>query len=139
MSITRTDDPSESETAPRGGRAKLRWRFTAPAVLLLLTEGPSHGYQLLSRLAPMFPKNSSPPDAGGLYRLLRGLESDGLLASSWADNPGPGPARHVYQLTDSGRHTLDGWASSIAAEIHAMSGLLAAYYQAAIEEPPAEG
>lgn len=99
-----------------------------PAVLLLLTEGPSHGYQLCSRLRPMLPRNATPPNMGGLYRLLRGLESDGTLRSSWAANPGTGPARRVYELTDAGRTTLDGWVCSIAWEIQAMSALLAAYH-----------
>jgi alpha-tubulin suppressor-like RCC1 family protein len=42
--------------------------------------------------------------------------------------PGSGRARRVYELTDSVRATLDDWAGSIACEIQAMSGLLAAYY-----------
>jgi DNA-binding PadR family transcriptional regulator len=81
----------------------------------------------------MFPRNAAPPDVGGLYRLLRGLESDGSLRSRWATNPGSGPARRVYELTDSGRNALDGWVCSITGEIQAMSGLLTAYYCAATE------
>ena len=127
MSITNGADHEHREPASLPGRARLRWRFTAPAVLLLLTDGPSHGYELLSRLRPMLPADAAPPDPSALYRLLRGLEEEGALRSSWADNPGSGPARRVYELTDSGRGTLDGWAFSIASEIQAMSGLLARY------------
>jgi DNA-binding PadR family transcriptional regulator len=127
MSITAGGDHQNGERASLPGRARLRWQFTAPAVLLLLAEGPSHGYQLLSRLRPILPANAAPPDASAIYRLLRGLEEEGALRSSWADNPGAGPARRVYELTESGRSTLDGWAFAIASEIQAMSGLLATY------------
>jgi PadR family transcriptional regulator, regulatory protein PadR len=44
-----------------------------------------------------------------LYRTLRQLEREGLLASGW--EPGPsGPARRVYSLTEAGRAWLDAWA-----------------------------
>jgi DNA-binding PadR family transcriptional regulator len=81
----------------------------------------------------MLPRDAVMPDASVVYRLLRGLEGDGSLRSSWADNAGSGPARHVYELTDSGRDQLDGWASSIACEIHALSGLLTVYADATAE------
>ncbi|MDQ6776648.1 MAG: PadR family transcriptional regulator [Actinomycetota bacterium] len=111
------------------------WQLTAPVVLLLLTGGPSHGYELLGRLQGMLPRNVAPPDASGLYRLLRGMEGDELLRSNWTENPGAGPRRRIYELTDSGRDMLDSCASSIAGEIHAMSGLLAAYYGATTDQP----
>jgi DNA-binding PadR family transcriptional regulator len=84
----------------------------------------------------MLPANIASPDASGLYRLLHGLEHDGCLRSSWA-SPGLGPARRVYELTDSGRNTLDDWASTIEEEIQAMSGLLATYYRASTEQDSA--
>jgi PadR family transcriptional regulator PadR len=87
----------------------------------------------------MFPRNSPPPDAGGLYRLLHGLERDGSLRSSWTENPEGGPARRVYELTDSGRHTLDGWAYSIACEIQTMSRLLTAYHRGTAGHEPPDG
>ncbi len=127
MRITATGIDQDSETVSRSGRGRPRWPFTTAAVLLLLTEGPSHGYQLLSRLRPMLPKDATPPDTSGLYRMLRGLEGDGSVRSSWA-NSGRGPSRRVYELTDSGRDSLDQWAASIAGEIQAMSGLLASFY-----------
>lgn len=76
----------------------------------------------------MMPPNAGSLDASGLYRLLRHLEAEGSLRSCWSENPGPGPARHVYELTDSGQAALDSWAASIAGELHAMSGLLATYH-----------
>lgn len=118
------------ETGARGagqGRQS-RWRFTTPAALLLLAEGPAHGYELLSRLGEVFPRAANPPEAGGFYRLLRGLEGDGAVSSSWA-MPEAGPARRVYRLTDHGRAELDSWAEAIAAEIETMRAFLTALQQ----------
>lgn len=131
--LTLPEEDWQAEAPSRKTRVRRRWQFTAPAVLLLLSEGPSYGYQLLRRLKPMFPKNAAPPDAGGVYRLLRDLEGDGLLDSSWSENPGAGPTRRIYELTDAGRATLDGCLSSIAFEMEAMSGLLSAYYGGATD------
>ncbi|MEA2197730.1 MAG: hypothetical protein QOJ25_1781 [Solirubrobacteraceae bacterium] len=105
------------------------WRFTEPAVLVLLADGPAHGYELRARLTPLFPADAGPPDASGIYRLLHRLEGDGTIRSTWAE-PGPGPARRVYEITDSGRDALAEWASAIASELQALSGLLAAFYRA---------
>ncbi len=111
----------------------MRWQLTTPAILLLLTEGPSHGYELLRRLRPMFPRNAVSSNAGSFYRLLRDLEDAGSVRSRWAVTTGAGPVRRVYELTDSGRDTLDDWASLIECEIQTMSGLLATYYRSATE------
>ena len=132
MPITAGSDRGQGRGAGGGGFARLRWRFTAAAVLLLLDDGPSHGYRLLTRLRPMLPSNSMQPDPGGFYRLLRGLEDDGSVRSRWGVNP-EGPARRVYELTDSGRDTLDGWASAIESEAQAIGGFLAAYYRVLTE------
>lgn len=134
MPITAAGADQQSERASHPGRGRPHWRFTAPAVLVLLTDGPAHGYELLNRLRPMFPRNTGPPDASGLYRLLHRLEAEGSLRSSWASS-GPGPARRVYELTDSGRAVLDGWGPVIASEIEALSGLLAVFWGATTEHP----
>jgi hypothetical protein len=73
------------------GRSRSRWQFTAPAVLLLLTEGPSHGYRLQSRLRPMLPRNAAPPDAAAVYRVLHGLESTARFAPAGQQTPDPAP------------------------------------------------
>ena len=101
----------------RGGSAPAGWtvtarveRFTEPAVLLLLREGPMHGYQLLDRL-PGLPAHDGRIDLGNLYRLLRALETDDLVRSEWQTQPGP--PRRVYRLTASGAGLLEGWARSL--------------------------
>jgi DNA-binding PadR family transcriptional regulator len=95
-------------------------------VLLLLSQAPAHGYELLARLGEVFPRPGRLPDPGAFYRLLRGLESEGSVISSW-ETPQAGPARRVYAITEDGREQLDGWAVSIERDIKAMRDFLGAY------------
>lgn len=99
-------------------------RFTEPAILLLLREGPKHGYELLERL-PELSAGDGHIDLGNLYRLLRALEAEGLVSSQWQARSGP--PRRVYQLTDSGAHLLDGWADSLRQMSSAVERFLTLY------------
>ena len=58
-------------------------RFSEPALLLLLRERPSHGYDLLERLPEL--TGEQRVEMGNLYRLLRALEEEGLVSSRWSD------------------------------------------------------
>jgi PadR family transcriptional regulator, regulatory protein PadR len=86
-------------------------RFVEPALLLLLAERPMHGYELLELLPPIA-REERRVDLGNLYRLLRSLEEEGIVASDW-DEGLPGPAKRVYRLTDSGRELLARWADAL--------------------------
>ena len=91
-------------------------RFVEAALLLLLVDGPRHGYELADSLGDLMPGEQ--PDMGNLYRLLRSLEDEEIVTSQWGTE-GSGPARRTYELTDSGRDLLDVWAESLAeAESH---------------------
>lgn len=61
-----------------GGRQELR-RGTVVLGCLLLLRQPDYGYALLDRLRDL----GLSVDANTLYPLLRRLESQGLLTSSW--------------------------------------------------------
>ena len=102
-------------------RARVRWqegdawtvsarveRFAEPLTLLLLRQGAVHGYQLGEAVGA-----SDAADVGNYYRLLRGLEEDGLVSSAWDDDDTDRP-RRVYSLTASGTQALDAWAASLA-------------------------
>lgn len=86
-------------------RARLE-RFTEPAVLLVLRDNPGHGYELLEKLQELMPGERI--DMGNLYRILRSLERDGLVDSTWEDDA-PGPAKRIYVITQSGRRVLAQW------------------------------
>jgi PadR family transcriptional regulator PadR len=85
-------------------------RFVEPSVLLLLSEGPRHGYELLDRLPELVAGERV--DVGNLYRVMRALEEDGIVESEWRADL-PGPAKRTYRLTDGGRPLLDQWGESL--------------------------
>ncbi len=98
-------------------------RFAEPALLLLLRERPTHGYELLEQLPDLLGERV---DMGNLYRVLRSLEHDGIVLSTWnADSPGP--ARRSYELTDSGRRLLDEWVVALGDARDSISEFLARY------------
>lgn len=97
--------------------------FMRPCVLLLVAERPSHGYDLLERLSVL---GLASTDPGGLYRLLRNLERDGLVASSW-ETSAAGPARRTYTVTDEGREWLHAWAGALAESRRIVTGFLSRY------------
>ena len=99
-------------------------RFGEPALLLLLREAPAHGYELLDRLPELLPDERV--DMGNLYRVLRGLEEQGVVSSEWDANA-PGPAKRIYELTDEGRTLLDSWAESLRTAQDNVSAFLARY------------
>jgi len=85
-------------------------RFGEPALLQLLSEGPTHGYELLEKLSPLLGEERV--DVGNVYRALRGLEEEGLVVSEWQAGL-PGPAKRTYTLTDDGRAVLGKWRESL--------------------------
>ena len=80
-----------------------------PFVLVLLAEGPAHGYALVGQLEEMG-ISSGVLDFGAVYRTLRDLESGGQVTSTWSSEP-VGPQRRDYALTDAGYAALDEWAA----------------------------
>lgn len=110
------------------GRGREGWRFIAPGVLLLLADGPSHGYHLMSRLDEVYPRSGRLPDPSSFYRVMRAMEGEGSVGSSWEADRG-GPARRVYTLTDVGREQLDAWSLSIQRDVDAAQRFLRAYAQ----------
>lgn len=86
-----------------------------------------HGYELIERL-PEVAGAESRVDVGNLYRLLRGLEEEGMVTSEWSADL-PGPAKRTYELTDGGRELLDRWAESLRGAQGVLSSFLERYEQ----------
>jgi PadR family transcriptional regulator PadR len=105
--------PSPRSRRRHGGRWRVFARverFTEPAILLLLRERPAHGYDLLERLPEL--TGEQRVEMGNLYRLLRGLEEEGLVTSEW-DEDSAGPAKRRYAITEHGLHLLDHWVEAL--------------------------
>ncbi|MDP9441298.1 MAG: helix-turn-helix transcriptional regulator [Actinomycetota bacterium] len=74
------------------------------ALLVLLKQQPRHGYALVG---PIEELGVEVGDITRLYRALRHLESEGVVASTWdTEARGKGPARKVYSLTRHGNRYL---------------------------------
>lgn len=87
-------------------------RFGEPALLLLVSHGATHGYELLERLPSLVGEERV--DVGNVYRALRALEEDGLVVSEWRADL-PGPAKRSYTLTEEGRALLGEWLRALDA------------------------
>jgi poly-beta-hydroxybutyrate-responsive repressor len=101
-------------------------RFTEPALLLLLSERRAHGYELVEALEQLTPGGRV--HMGNLYRALRALEQEGLVASRW-DADAPGAAKRVYELTDEGRRVLQEWAAALGCARDRIDVFLTRYEQ----------
>lgn len=86
-----------------------------------------HGYELLEN-CPELAAGEGRVDLGNLYRILRGLEEEGIVTSEWLADV-PGPARRVYRLTDSGSRLLDRWAEALRETQGVMTTFLSRYEQ----------
>lgn len=78
------------------------------AVLALLADGPSHGYELKGSFEESVGPQWGELNIGHLYQVLDRLVRDGLVTRrsvSQADRP----AKTVYRLTRRGREELEAW------------------------------
>lgn len=76
--------------------------------LSLLSQAPTHGYNLLQTYADLFSAALPPLNAGQIYTTLSRLERDGLVSKVDIEQEGK-PDKRVYELTDDGRLALQGW------------------------------
>jgi PadR family transcriptional regulator PadR len=97
--------------------------FAQPRLLLELAKKSAHGYELIEHLSE---GSGAAPDPGNFYRILRGLEEDGLVCSKW-DTENSGPARRVYELTDQGLDFLHAWAVTIRQTHQSLERFLSEY------------
>lgn len=117
-----TTTPAACDSEDFTVRALLR-----PAILLLISEQESHGYELIARLTAL--GIGVPPTSGGMYRCLRAMADEGLLESYWT-TPTRGPARRVYALTETGEEQLERSMTGLSQLLPTVKGLLQRYQRA---------
>ena len=115
---------------PQGGLPR---NYLRACLLLLIGEAPAHGYDLLEQIDELGVPNTDP---GGLYRTLRAMEQDGLVASRW-EHSSTGPARRTYALTEEGVDWLHAWAGALREGRRFLTAYLDRY-DAISEVPTAE-
>jgi DNA-binding PadR family transcriptional regulator len=98
-------------------------RLIQPAILVILAEGPLHGYRLAERIGEMPGFSGQKPDVSGIYRFLKAMEGKGLVASTW-DLSEAGPARKRYEITPAGRQCLRQWIGTLETYREGITSLL---------------
>lgn len=114
----------------RGGRG--RGGVLEPAVLASVAAGGTHGYDLI-RQVEAITGGAMTADPGGVYRVLRRLEEDGLVVSSWAESEA-GPQRREYDITNDGRDALRAWAQQLSERARVFQAIAEAAGAAAATE-----
>lgn len=108
------------------GRHGTMERFLRICLMLLLRESNLHGYALMDNLTK-FGYAENDINISTLYRTLRKMEKQGLVASRWHSS-GKGPKKRVYALTDTGKGTLSEW-TEILKEKRARIDNVLQYYE----------
>ena len=87
-------------------------RLVQPAILVILMDGPLHGYRVAERIGEMPSFACQKPDMSGVYRFLKTMERNGYVVSCWDVSDG-GPAKKTYQITESGEACLRKWIETL--------------------------
>jgi DNA-binding PadR family transcriptional regulator len=103
------------------------------ALLALLVQGPSYGYELANRLERQLGP-SWPILRPSLYRMLRALRAEGLIASELSGRMDS--ARIVYRATDLAEPALVAWMDSSLPLEQAQLQLQARMVVARLEDLP---
>jgi DNA-binding PadR family transcriptional regulator len=113
-------------------------RMSVPLTLLgLLERAPSHGYDLKRDYDAFFGRGKQLP-FGQVYATLGRLARDGKVSAGDAE-PGDGPDRRRYVITDTGRLEVDTWlADPVEPEPHLQTVLFAKVTLALMLGKPAE-
>ncbi len=110
----------------RGGGGRGLRRFLQPVLLLRLHQGEAHGYSLLDSLDE-FGLNGLDPSV--IYRLLREMEDEGWVSSTWDEEQTQGPPRRIYRLNKEGKEVLDMWAVELGQSKSRIERFLKVYRQ----------
>ena len=97
-------------------------RLLRPAILACLAHSDRHGYGVLRELDAMSMFQSGSPDLTGVYRALRDMEGEGLVAGDW-DTPEQGRARRRFHITADGLDCLARWNQTLEAYLAAVKDL----------------
>lgn len=88
-------------------------RFVQPIILFSLAEAPDHGYELLQKISKTDLWNDAPPDAAGVYRVLRDMEKRGLVCSHLDPDSKAGMGKRVFEISEEGRACMGNWVDTL--------------------------
>ena len=135
MTVAGNDGAPSGRVSAGGTVSSPMWGLVQPAVLLVLSEGPRHGYALLDQLRDRdyLPGKA---DVGNLYRGLRKMETAGYVVSEWERQTGPGPRRRTYSITPAGQRALFDEALALAERASYVERILSEYRRLNPGGPP---
>ncbi|MEK1254263.1 PadR family transcriptional regulator, partial [Mycobacterium ulcerans] len=85
----------------RGGPGRGRRGDVRAAILVLLSEQPMHGYEMIQQIADRS-NGLWRPSPGSVYPTLQLLDDEGLIAASASD-----ASKKLFELTEQGREAAD--------------------------------
>lgn len=100
-------------------------KLLQPAVLAILAGESMHGYELAKRIGDIPDFLDTTPDVSGIYRLLKNLESRGMVVADW-DTSDVSRTKRLYTITNDGRHCLELWHETLQNYRKAVDSLLVA-------------
>ena len=100
-------------------------KLIQPAMLSVLAKGPLHGYELARIISDIPNFLDEVPDMSGVYRMLKALETRGMVTSDWDISQGGRPKR-VFAITDTGLQCLENWTDTLQNYHKAIGSLLKA-------------
>jgi DNA-binding PadR family transcriptional regulator len=78
-------------------------------ILALLEEGPSHGWEMKSRIEAALGPEYGGLNKGYIYEVIHRMEREGTIVSHVEPQAGLRPDRSVHEITESGREQLTEW------------------------------
>jgi len=103
-----------------------RGRHAPAFILIILTDGPSYGLELLDKIDEMIPGNKM--EKAILYRNLGSLEKEGKVTVRLDDSQS-GPVRKYYAITEKGYKALDEFYSDICFRVKNLNKFMEKYNQ----------
>lgn len=92
-------------------------KLLQPLILcILLQGGDMHGFAILKEIGKIPRFAGKAPDATGVYRYLKKMETSGLLTSKWEleDLDDAGKPKRVFSITPEGKGCLANWAQALS-------------------------
>lgn len=88
-------------------------KLIQPAVLVVLSEGPSYGLEILNKIQERSITAGGAPDAAGFYRMLKKMEESGLMTAEWVFNGDSNKPRKMLTITEDGIRCISNWRESL--------------------------
>lgn len=108
-----------------------RGRHSTAFILLILTDGPSYGLEMLEKIDVLVPGNRM--DRAILYKNLGTLEKEGCVTITLDDSI-KGPVRKYYSITIKGYEMLKDCAEEIQFRVTNLSIFLDKYNTVKVKE-----